>query len=193
MPDGADPVHVVGPNAILQMAAALCAEGGETLAREVFGRAGIAPMLDVPPASMVAESDAARLHRAVAATLEPERAAAVARESGRLTGEYILAHRIPAGARRMLRALPAAVSGPMLLTAIRRHAWTFAGSGRVTTGKRPMMLGIAANPLATPGCPWHRAVLQTLFRSLVAGDMTVEEAGCCARGAAACRFFMRRG
>jgi divinyl protochlorophyllide a 8-vinyl-reductase len=193
MPEGAAPGHVVGPNAILQTAEALRAEGGAPLARAVFDRAGLGPMLDAPPTAMVPERDAAALHRAVAETLAPERAAAVAQEGGRLTGAYILAHRIPAPAQRLLRALPAALAGPLLLSAIRRHAWTFAGSGRVTIGWRPMDLVITANPLATPGCPWHRAVLQTLFRRLVAPDIRVVETACCAYGAAACRFEMRRG
>jgi len=188
MSDGAR----VGPNAILQTAEALRAEGGERLAREVFGHAKLDIMLDMPPVAMVAESAAVRLHRAVAHTLAPDRAAAVAWMAGCRTGDYILAYRIPAHAQRVLRALPAALAGPMLLWAIRHHAWTFAGSGCVTTRTRPMALIINANPLATPGCPWHRAVLESLFCRLVAPDIRIHETECCARGGTACRFHVRR-
>lgn len=164
---------VVGPNAILQSAAALRAEAGEPLVQRVFAQAGLDHMLLHPPDKMVAERDAAALHRAMGETLDWDRALAVARDAGRLTGEYILAHRIPPRAQAVLRALPRALAGPVLLMAIRRHAWTFAGSGAVSITAYPMTLTITANPLAVPGCPWHCAVLQTLFRRLVSERIEV--------------------
>ena len=184
----------VGPNAITQSAAALRTAGGETLARAVFAAAGLAPYLSTPPAEMVAEEEAARLHAAIAAGLPPGQAAGVARDAGRRTGAYILAHRIPMPVQKLLRWLPPRLAGPVLLAAIRRHSWTFAGSGHVTVsaGRRPV-LEIAGNRLATPGCPWHCAVLETLFQALVAADTHVEETACCAKGASACRFVFRRG
>ncbi len=185
---------VIGPNAILQTAEALRAEGGEAMARRVFAAAGLAHMLDASPQVMVDEAAALALHKAVARALPPDRAEAVARDGGRRTGLYILAHRIPQRAQKVLRLLPPPVAGPILLGAIRHHAWTFAGSGTVETATRPEMhLTICANPLATPGCPWHRAVLETLFQSLVAPDISVTEDTCCASGARACRFVIRRG
>ena len=185
---------VVGPNAILQTAEALRAEGGEAMARRVFAAASLDHMLDTPPQVMVDEGAALALHRAVARDLPPDRAEAVARDGGRRTGLYILSHRIPGKAQKVLRLLPPRFAGPILLRAIRHHAWTFAGSGVVTTATRAEMhLTIRANPLATPGCPWHRAVLETLFQGLVAPDISVAEDTCCARGARACRFVIRRG
>ena len=194
MPGEGAGVARVGPNAITQTAASLRAAGGETLARAMFGAAGLAPYLSAPPDEMVAEQEAARLHAAIAAGLPPAQAAAVARDAGRRTGAYILAHRIPKPVQKLLRWLPPRLAAPVLLAAIRRHAWTFAGSGDVTTtaGRSPV-LTIARNPLATPGCPWHCAVLETLFRALVAADTHVEETACCATGASACRFVFRRG
>lgn len=185
--------HVVGPNAILQTAEALRAEGGEALTRHVFASVGLEPLLDHPPADMVDQRCAAALHGAVSRLLPAPCAEAVARDAGERTGAYILAHRIPARAQTILRLLPAVLAGPILLRAVRQHAWTFAGSGRVSTGSHgALWLSIADNPLSTPGCPWHRAVLETLFRRLVAPDITVHEATCCARGDAACRFVFQR-
>jgi len=186
--------HVVGPNAILQTAEALRAEGGEALTRHVFASVGLEHLLDHPPADMVDQRCAAALHGAVCRLLPAPRAEAVAQDSGVRTGAYILAHRIPARAQTVLRLLPAVLAGPILLRAIRQHAWTFAGSGRVSTGSHGgLSLTIADNPLATPGCPWHRAVLEALFSRLVDPDISVSETTCCARGDVACCFVFRRG
>ena len=185
--------HVIGPNAILQTAHALRAEGGEALTRQVFASVGLVDMLDHPPADMVDQASAAALHCAVARLLPDDRAMATARDAGCRTADYILAHRIPARAQTVLRLLPAGLAAPILLRAIRQHAWTFAGSGQVRTRMgAEMSLTITDNPLATPGCPWHSAVLETLFRQLVAPDIEVRETTCCARGDAACRFVFRR-
>ena len=175
-------VDVVGPNAILQSAEALRAEGGFPLMCEVFARAGLEHMLHEPPETMVAERDAAALFRAIVDTLDPDRAEAVAREAGRLTADYILAHRIPPRAQAVLGALPASLAGRLLLMAIKRHAWTFAGSGKVSITAFPMTLSITGNPLTMPGCPWHCAVLHTLFCNLVSAQAEVRATLSCPRG-----------
>ncbi len=179
----------VGPNAITQTAAALEAEGGPALARQVFEAAGLAELLDAPPDAMVPENVAGRLHRVVAACLPPVQGMRMALSAGRRTADYLLAHRIPLPAQILLRALPAWAAARLLLIAIRKNAWTFAGSGQVTTrAGRVAVIEIAANPLATPGCPWHAAVFDRLFTLLVSSEATVRETACCARGAPACRF-----
>ncbi|MEQ9261073.1 MAG: bacteriochlorophyll 4-vinyl reductase [Roseovarius sp.] len=180
---------LVGPNAILQCREALEARGGPELARRIFAEAGLRAALDTPPDEMVPAEEARVLHMAIRAGLPPEAARVVTREAGRLTGEYILAHRIPARAQKALRLMPASLAGPILLAAIRRHSWTFAGEAEVQTRRgNPMVMEILRNPLAQPGCPWHIAVLETLYRNLVAASVWVEHGPCCAEGAPACRF-----
>lgn len=179
----------VGPNAILQSREALKGLGGPAMAQAVFDAAGLADMLDCPDDRMVPEAVAARLHRAIAAHFPRDEALRVARDAGRRTGAYILTHRIPRPARWVLRRLPARASGPILLRAIHRHAWTFAGSAGVAhDAGPPMRFEIRRNPLAVPGCPWHCAVFETLFRRLVDRDLAVVHESCCAEGADACRF-----
>jgi divinyl protochlorophyllide a 8-vinyl-reductase len=179
----------VGPNAVLQLAAALRARHGEGMAARVFADAGLRIRLEDPPAAPVAEADVAALHRALARDLPPEAAAAVAEDAGRRTADYLLAHRIPAPARAALRVLPAPLAARLLLRAVLRHAWTFAGSGRVTVEARPVLaVEIADNPLAAGPCHWHAAVFTRLFRALVAPGAVVRETACCADGAPACRF-----
>lgn len=179
----------VGPNAILQTMEALTEIGGLDLTRRMFGAAGLLPLLDAPPSEMVPAAWASDLHRAIASELPAPEAAQIAIDAGRKTGRYILDNRIPAVARKVLRVLPKRIAGPMLLRAIERHAWTFAGSAEVAVeAGAPMYFFIYNNPLAVPRCLWHCAVFETLFRELVSPRTRVSHVCCCANGADACVF-----
>jgi bacteriochlorophyll 4-vinyl reductase len=62
-----------------------------------------------------------------------------------------------------------------LLKAIRANAWTFAGSTPVSvTPGHPAIIEITGNPLPMPGCPWHRAVFETLFTVLLGKPVRVD-------------------
>jgi divinyl protochlorophyllide a 8-vinyl-reductase len=150
--------------------------------------------LDAPPSDkgLMPEHPAARLHRAVRDHLGPA-APWVLAEAGRATADYILAHRIPRPAQRLLRALPATLAAPLLKSAITRNAWTFAGSGTFSTAPG-LVFQIARNPLVKgesadrPLCHWHCAVFERLFRTLVDDRLRAQETGCCACGDPACRI-----
>lgn len=188
-------INRVGPNAILQSIEALRALGGQNTVEHVFAGAGLRGLLDHPPHDMVPASQAARLHAAIARDLPPGMARDVARDSGRRTGDYILAHRIPRRAQWVLRALPARLSGPLLLKAICRHSWTFAGDAVVSCrAAGPMELEIHDNPLAVAGCAWHCTVFETLFHQLISPGIVVEHPACCTQEGQVCRFrFHRHG
>lgn len=185
----------IGPNAITRMAEALEAALGAGRTAELFELAGLADALRRPPDGMVDELDVARLHRVVAGALDGARVDAIAREAGRRTGAYLLAHRIPAPARMLLRALPPGPAAVLLLAAVSRHAWTFAGSGcfRVEPG-RPLKLVIEGCPLCSglrreaPACGYYAATFEHLFAALVSPRTTVRETACTAVGDAVCRF-----
>jgi len=189
-PAPADPVARIGPNAIWQHLPVLDAAIGPALRGALLHRAGVAP----PPtgSGMIPQDQVIHLHRAVWLYL-PDRAPAIQSQAGAAVGDYILAHRIPAPARRLIRALPRPLGARLLAAAIARHAWTFAGSGRVRiVSHRPLTIEIADNPLALGGagcsCHWHAAVFRQLFRSLVWPEAQVVESTCCAQGAPVCRF-----
>jgi divinyl protochlorophyllide a 8-vinyl-reductase len=192
---GADPERAsnpdarVGPNAITQVAAALRAHGGESLALQVFQAAGMEDTLSKPPERMVDQAVAARLHDVLRTTLPAQDATTVAAEAGRRTADYLLAHRIPKPAQWAMKRLPRRIAARILLKAMATNAWTFAGTGhvRVRAGN-PCVLEIIENPLAQPGCVWHVAVFERLFRELVAKGAQVSHTNCCANGALACRF-----
>lgn len=192
-PDGASEAGragKVGPNAVLQLAAALRAAGGEAQARRVFAAADLLPLLATPPERMVDQRVATRLNGALRETLPRGAAERIAVDAGRRTADYLLAHRIPRPARWAMRALPPRPAARLLLRAMTANAWTYAGTGRVRAhAGDPCVLEIRGNPLAQPGgCPWHRGVIERLFRALVFSDAELRHTSCCADGACACRF-----
>lgn len=183
----------VGPNAILQLGHALREHQGERIARDVYTAAGLPDLLEAPPSEMVDERLVSALFRALDERLPRKEARAVAARAGARTAAYLLANRIPAPARAALAILPGPVSARLLLRAMARNAWTFAGSGefRWRAGS-PHVIEISRNPLAAPGCAWHVAVFEGLFRALVAPEARVRHTACCLDGDDACRFSIFR-
>jgi divinyl protochlorophyllide a 8-vinyl-reductase len=180
---------LVGPNAVIQLATALRVAVPESTTERVFARAGALRMLRVLPDAMIDEAIPARLFEALWQELAPEQAARIAYDAGRRTGAYVAASRVPAIARAALRALPPRWAAPLLLTAISRHAWTFAGSGICSVSlRRPAVITIVRNPLKNPGCVWHVGVFETLFRTLVDAATGVRHYDCRMDGAPADRF-----
>lgn len=189
----------IGPNAVTQVFAALEAFDGSACVDRIIDAAGLAHYRRASPETMVPADEVRALHRAVRAALGPERGAGVLRAAGERTGQYLLVHRIPRGARVLLRSLRAPLASRLLVAAIRRHAWTFGvprGLGIDRTGDLRLM--ITDNPLSVPGdaaapcCDFYAATFETLFRDLVDGRLRVTETACRASNAPACVFVIRR-
>ncbi len=179
----------VGPNAVIQLGEALRQGLGERATRDVFTHAGLNHFLIDPPSDMVAEDAVKNLFQSLYCRLPAATAAAIASEAGRRTADYLLANRIPDRAQATLKLLPARLATPILLTAISKNAWTFAGSGTLhTRSGSPNLIEIAENPIAIPGCVWHIAVFKRLFRALVMSNAEVHHPQCCHAGAPSCRF-----
>ncbi len=164
----------IGPNAVTRLAEALAADPGAGEPGAVFRRAGLGDALDSPPGEMVPQDDVIALYRALDAALGPETAARVAMDAGRRTGAYLLAHRIPKPVQAVLKPLPGALAGPVLLRAIQRNAWTFAGSGEVAIAARGGRFRVTFTGAATCAVPAIRAfyagTFERLFRELVRGN-----------------------
>jgi divinyl protochlorophyllide a 8-vinyl-reductase len=171
---GSSRVHVVGPNSVIQLGAALCDLAGPGTADSVFASAGHPGLRAEPPAEMIDEAVPAALMAHLWSVLDPVDARKIAREAGLRTADYVIAHRIPAFAKHGLAHVPRALGIRLLLKAIRRNAWTFCGSGecRVELGRAPAVL-LEKNPLPMPGCVWHVAVFERLFTRLVSRDLRV--------------------
>jgi divinyl protochlorophyllide a 8-vinyl-reductase len=193
-----DPHGRVGPNAITRVGEALDALYGRATTHAVFADAGLTGYLDAWPEAMVDELEVAGLNRALHAHLPEDGFRRVAREAGRRTGDYLLAHRIPGPVKALLRPAPAWLASRILLQAIARNAWTFAGSGAFDAAAgRPCVVTIRNCPLcreirAAHGvCDTYTGTFERLFRALVHANAEAAETACQATGAPACRFEIR--
>lgn len=185
----------IGPNALMQLAPVLDRTVGEAARRDLFAAHGL---MAVPDGSvMIDEGLVAAIHQDMRLR-HPAQARAMARTAGLATGDYILANRIPAPARLLLRALPPPLAARALTRAITTHAWTFCGTGRLTVRPgHPTLFDIVDNPVVRgeirvrPICDWHAAVFERLFATLVHRRAHVREVSCCAMGCDSCRFEVR--
>ena len=189
---------LIGPNAVIQLAAAIDRLQGRDVTRSIFAEAGLVHHLDTPPEEMIDESDVISLHRTGRLLLGEGAFMAVTGLAGRSTGDYILAHRIPAAARAILPRLPDFIASRMLAWAIVNHAWTFAGSGRCACEfvREGALFTIEDSPLTrdvqspVPCCHYYTATFERLFRVLVSPRLRVSEIRCAAAGAHDCQFLV---
>jgi len=183
---------LIGPNAVIQTAAALIALCGAEAAEKVFAQAGLSRYLRAAPDAMLPLREAAALNASLAQALPPDRAAAVAAEAGRRTADYLLAYRIPAPAQWLLRHSPRPLAARLLLRAIAANAWTFAGGATVRgfMADGAAVIEIAEGATDACGCVWRRAVFTRLFGALVSADAAC--AAACRLGAAPCRYEITR-
>ncbi|HEX4931967.1 MAG TPA: bacteriochlorophyll 4-vinyl reductase, partial [Gemmatimonadaceae bacterium] len=186
----------IGPNAIIQTAATLVDRVGAAEAAALLS-ATTPWRLDHLPTEMVDERDFSALMRGVLDHYSVVQAEAIMRESGIRTGDYLLRVRIPRLAQHLLGALPRRLGLRLLLSAITRNAWTFAGSAQfvvmhdargVTAFELrgcPACRGLAGD---RPVCHYYAATVEHLVSSIVARQARVREVTCEAAGGAACRF-----
>ncbi len=190
----------IGPNAILRVTEVVGERDGRDAVAALLWSAGLERYVSAAPSGMVDERDVVRLHGALRALHGVEQARAIAREAGLRTGDYLLAHRIPRAVQLLLRVLPAPAASRILLDAMRRHAWTFAGSASFTAAPRRggvLPLALTHCPLcreasaAQPLCDYYAGTFERLYRRLVSCTASVVETHCEAQGAPACRFEVR--
>jgi divinyl protochlorophyllide a 8-vinyl-reductase len=188
----------IGPNAIVRTLEALRERIGEPATLELLEAAGLQRYALESPATMVPEDHVIALYQTLRGRLNAADANAVARVAGLKTADYLLANRIPAAARTVLRLLPPRLASPMLLSSISKHTWTFAGSGtvqiregpppRIVVADCPICRGTAAGASL---CAYYAGTFEGLFRSLVSRKAAVAEVACAAQGAPACTFEIR--
>ena len=197
-------IHRIGPNAITRVAEALRESGPEDRVEHLYTRAGLAHYLAQPPEKMVDEREVTRLHQVLRDELGIPAALEIARSAGVRTGDYLLAHRIPKGVQVLLKWLPARLASQVLLNAIQRHAWTFAGSGAFSARFQPRAAARARLRFRIegclvcrrvsakePACEYYAATFERLFRTLVHREAAVRETRCEACGDPACEFDIR--
>lgn len=164
----------IGPNAVIQIVAAARDQLDDTQANVLLREAGLDHYTAELPSKMIPEPEVASLHAALARTQSEQVALKIAADAGVRTADYLLANRIPATARFVLKCLPASLSARLLLAAISKHAWTFAGSGTFHfDSRKPVSISICDSPLfadkhaARLADAYFRATFQRLFHVLV--------------------------
>jgi divinyl protochlorophyllide a 8-vinyl-reductase len=168
-------IHIarIGPNALIQTVHALQAIAGPAATFAVLAHADRLDLLDALPTAMVPAHEFTALVAAVHATLPPATAAQVLEESGVRTAAYVIRNRIPAPIRTLLRILPPRPALRLLLAAIARHTWTFAGAARFSYQLRPTpTIRLAGDPAtgAIPGVavgPYYHGAFSAFMRDLV--------------------------
>jgi divinyl protochlorophyllide a 8-vinyl-reductase len=186
---------LIGPNAIIQMAEALCARIGLEQTRALMDAVGQGAYLGQPPKSMVPQSEVAALHTQVFQALDLAAFRLVSADAGRRTGDYLLANRIPKPVQWLLKRLPDRMAARILTRAIAKHSWTFAGSGVFSFGWQPQLVySIKGNPITAalhtqvPVCDYYAATFERIFRVLVNDEWRAVEYACEATGSEACLF-----
>lgn len=185
----------IGPNAIIQLSAAVTACLGVEARDALFRRAGLQRYLGAMPQHMVDEVEVIALHRALRGSVTAEGARNLFYEAGLLTGDYILTNRIPKAAQIVLKLLPRGLATRALTSAISKHAWTFAGSGTFrAVSTQPLVLEIANSPLCrgetadTPLCDYYAGTFTRLYRTLADPETDIRETSCGAVQGGACQF-----
>ncbi|MFB1485639.1 MULTISPECIES: bacteriochlorophyll 4-vinyl reductase [unclassified Thiocapsa] len=188
----------VGPNAIIRVAEALEQACGTDVVGRVFRAADLEPYLTTLPTEMVKEQEVSRLQSALREQLGLALARSVSMDAGLRTGDYLLANRIPRPVQRLLTFLPARLASRILISAIRRNAWTFVGSGVFDgTPGRPTRLTVTDGPIcrgaeaSEPICDFYAGSFERLFSKLVHKNARVTEIACQAGGAESCVFEVR--
>lgn len=165
---------LIGPNAVLKAVEVMEERLGHATTAAILTQAQIARLPSGE--NMIPEIEALRLHRWLALH-DPMGAFVIAEEAGARTADYIIANRIPRAAVWVLRHLPAMLAAPLLMAAVRKHAWTFIGAGRFApAGAWSFTIDrtCAGDPVPPPESlfHWYAAVFTRLYRRLVAGDCT---------------------
>ena len=186
----------IGPNSLIQTVVAMREMLPESTGRAVLDGCGQAGLLLTSPQSMVEESRFVDLVTSLRRRVTADEASAVLERAGVLTGEYLLAHRIPGLARLALPRLPRRIALRVLMKAIAAHAWTFAGAGHfawqphrygasLSLSDCPTARGLAAD---APACSYYQGCFETLLRTLIDPHISVRETRCAAQGADVCHF-----
>ncbi len=188
----------IGPNAIIQTVAALQELLGDEGARGVLVRGGAGDLPDHLPHALIDEREFHALVELLIEQIGSERTNQVMERSGQLTADYVFANRIPAFVRVLLRLLPPRLGLRLLLPAMQRHTWTFAGSGVFAYDLMPTpSLSIANGSLfdtpamASAMCAYYRGAFEQMFRKLICPRATLHELECQARGDRRCRYAIQ--
>jgi len=133
----------IGPNSIIQTVAALEAAYGKTKAETMLSKIGQGYLVGNLPKEKVEEAKFHTLVGALQKEIGETATSRILQESGERTARYLLKVRIPGIFQKLVKLLPPRPAFKLLLFAISKNAWTFAGSGEFAyTMKRPPEISV---------------------------------------------------
>ena len=190
----------IGPNAVIQTVNALADLCGQDRAAQLLEQIGKPWLLEYHPGALIDEREFVELHHDLVGALGQAEAGRVMARAGALTARYVMRNRIPRPVHWLLRALPRGIGLRLLLGAIGKHAWTFAGSGRFsyTLGRAPLLalencLTARGRAADAPVCTFYQAAFQGFVTTLIDARLHVREERCAACGAPRCEFRIVAG
>ncbi|NTU96389.1 MAG: bacteriochlorophyll 4-vinyl reductase [Chlorobiaceae bacterium] len=159
----------IGPNSIIQTVTALEAAYGKRDAEAILRRAGQDHWIGNLPEEMTEESKFHALACALLKEIGEQKASAILEDSGRRTAAYLLRVRIPGLFQKFLRLLPPGPAFRLLLFAISKNAWTFAGSGEFgyTADKKPVISVKVTYPSQPVVGSFYLGTFEALLEELV--------------------------
>ncbi|MEI6046508.1 MAG: bacteriochlorophyll 4-vinyl reductase [Chloroflexota bacterium] len=185
----------MGPNSIIQTVGALKEFYGTTKALEILKQGGKERLGLELPSEMTDQREFISLSQMLFRQLDIDPAMRILKRSGQRTAHYLLKNRIPKFAQVILHLLPRQLGLKLLLTAIGKNAWTFAGSGTYSfvLGKSPTItlqncIGCLDIQASKPVCSYYAGTFETLLKNIIDTRIQVEEIKCQANGASACTF-----
>ncbi|NWJ45810.1 MAG: bacteriochlorophyll 4-vinyl reductase [Chloroflexi bacterium] len=193
------PSGKIGPNSLIQTVRAMRRIYGDEKARRILEEGGQGFLWDHHPGEMIDEGEFITLARMLYSNLGVQETLPLLRLSGNLTGEYVLANRIPKFAQRIIKFLPRKLRLKVMLNAIGKNAWTFAGSGKYSFTLSPQLqinldesiIRHAISKANVPVCSYYTGAFETLLKTLVDAHIQVEEIECAIRGDSRCVFQIK--
>lgn len=187
----------IGPNSIIQTIRVMTESYGREHTEKLLHDERY-PWGSELPTEMVNEEDFLLLVHVLVRSFGIEEARRILSKSGDYTAAYLLAHRIPKPMKWIFPLLPRSVRLNMLMSAIGKHAWTFAGSGRFQyiPGETPTFViddCITSRNITSekPFCSFYEATFTGLLSALVDPQAQVEEKKCRVTGHSQCVFIIR--
>jgi len=180
-------------NMVLPLHQVLSDFAGPEIAERIYREAGLRYLPE--PEEPVREKLVAEVHGAIRRAY-PEDWKSIMTEAGEAAADIVATYRIPESAKTMLRRLPWPVATWMLMRSALQNAWTFSGSAEVSAPKTSS-LKIDGNPAIRTHdssemvCAFQRALLQSLFRSIIHPRLECVETACEACGHDHCGFELR--
>ncbi|MCB0153430.1 MAG: bacteriochlorophyll 4-vinyl reductase [Anaerolineae bacterium] len=183
----------IGPNALIQTVCALRETISEQDIVAILRQAKQEYLLNETVTGMVDEGAFAELVAALVAQLGLAQARQVLWRSGELTAGYLLQHRIPQPFQWLLRPLPNRLALKLLLWAISKHAWTFAGSGSFQYEVSQQARLTVTSPIrpAEAVCGFYGGTFAHLIRVLIDTQAQVETKVSASDGWARCIYLIQ--